>query len=170
MKTVVHKRAIPLWGDFESLRVRHLRRFGVPTPQVIAGGTPCQSFSVAGLRQGLADERGNLTLAFVRFANAVDNLRRHLGKDGPLVVWENVPGIFSSQDNAFGCFLAGLAGSDRPLVSSRRWTDAGVALGPRRAVAWRCLDAQYFGLAQRRKRVFVVASPRSGPHPGQILF
>ena len=170
MKTVVRTPTTPLWGDFESLRVRHLRRFSIPTPQVIVGGTPCQSFSVAGLRQGLADERGNLTLAFVRFANAVDNLRRHLGKDGPLVVWENVPGIFSSQDNAFGCFLAGLAGSDRPLVSSRRWTDAGVALGPTRTVAWRCLDAQYFGLAQRRKRVFVVASPRSGPHPGQILF
>ncbi len=171
MKTVVHKRAIPLWGDFESLRVRHLRRFSIPTPQVIVGGTPCQSFSVAGLRQGLADERGNLTLAFVRFTNAVDNLRRHLGKDGPLVVWENVPGIFSSRDNAFGCFLAGLAGSDRPLVSSRRWTDAGVVAGPRRAVAWRCLDAQYFGLAQRRKRVFVVASPRGGSiHPREILF
>ncbi len=163
-------RAIPLWGDFESLRVRHLRRFGIPAPQVIVGGTPCQSFSVAGLRQGLADSRGNLTLAFVRFANAVDNLRRHLGKDGPLVVWENVPGIFSSRDNAFGCFLAGLAGSDRPLVPSPRWTDAGLAVGPTRAVAWRCLDAQYFGLAQRRKRVFVVASPRGGPHPGEILF
>ena len=170
MNRRVRKRAALLWGDFETLRVRHLLRFSVPTPQVIAAGTPCQSFSVAGLRQGLADSRGNLTLAFVRFANAVDNLRRHLGKDGPLVVWENVPGIFSSRDNAFGCFLAGLAGSDRPLVPGRGWTDAGVVVGPARAVAWRCLDAQYFGLAQRRKRVFVVASPRGGPHPGEILF
>ena len=171
MTTAARMPPTPLWGDFEALRVRHLRRFGIPMPQVIVGGTPCQSFSVAGLRQGLADSRGNLTLAFVRFTNAVDNLRRHLGKDGPLVVWENVPGIFSSRDNAFGCFLAGLAGSDRPLVPSRRWTDAGVVAGPRRAVAWRCLDAQYFGLAQRRKRVFVVASPRGGSiHPREILF
>lgn len=84
---------------------------------------------------------------------------------------ENVPGVFSTKDNAFGCFLAGLSGEDVELLpAGGRWTDAGCVLGPRRAIAWRCLDSQYFGLAQRRKRVFVVASARDGFSPPEVLF
>lgn len=131
---------------------------------VLVAGTPCQSFSVAGLREGLSDSRGNLTLKFVELANAI--------KPSVAVVWENVPGVLSMRDNAFGCFLAGLAGSDGPLLPARsgRWPDAGLVFGPLRAIAWRVLDAQYFGLAQRRRRVFVVASPRNGLNPSEILF
>src|SRR5690606_39853530 len=73
--------------------------------------------------------------------------------------------------NAFGCFLAGLAGEDEPLQpAGKRWSNAGAVLGPQRAIAWRVLDAQYFGVAQRRRRVFVVASARDGFDPAAVLF
>ena len=88
-----------------------------------------------------------------------------------LALYENVPGLLSVKDNAFGCFLAGLAGEDIALEPpGRKWTDAGAVFGPARAVAWRLLDAQYFGLAQRRRRVFVVASAREGFDPAAVLF
>jgi DNA (cytosine-5)-methyltransferase 1 len=89
----------------------------------------------------------------------------------PVMLWENVPGVLSTKDNAFGCFLAGLAGEECELQpSGKKWTDAGCVYGPKRTVAWRVLDAQYFGLAQRRKRVFVVASSRKDLDPAAILF
>jgi DNA (cytosine-5)-methyltransferase 1 len=86
-------------------------------------------------------------------------------------MWENVPGVLSTHDNAFGCFLAGLAGESEPVnAPNGRWPTAGIIVGTRRSIAWRVLDAQYFGLAQRRKRVFVVASARTDIDIGQILF
>jgi site-specific DNA-cytosine methylase len=131
----------------------------------------CQAFSVAGLRNSLADERGNLSLEFVRLADAIDDVRRAANKPEAIIVWENVPGVLSVKDNAFGCFLAALAGEDDPLVPPRgKWTNAGVVDGPKRKIAWRVLDAQYFGLAQRRRRVFVVASSRDGFDPAEVLF
>lgn len=142
-----------------------------PAPDILVGGTPCQAFSVAGLRGGLSDSRGALTLSFVRLANAIDASRSIRNAPPCVVVWENVPGVLSSKDNAFGHFLAGLAGEDGALLSpGKRWSNAGLVLGPQRAVAWRTLDAQYFGLAQRRRRVFVVASARNGFDPCEVLF
>lgn len=139
----------------------------VPAPDVFCGGTPCQAFSVAGLRNSLDDARGNLSLVFCEIANAIDDRR-----DTPCVIfWENVPGVLSTNDNAFGCFLTGLAGEDDALEPpGGKWSNAGVVYGPRRTVAWRTLDAQYFGLAQRRKRVFVVASARTDFDPVDVLF
>lgn len=131
---------------------------------VVVGGPPCQAFSIAGLRNSLQDERGNLSLEYLKVVDTI-NPR--------WVITENVPGWLSTKDNAFGCFLAGLVGADAPLVSPLergRWTDAGMVVGPKRAAAWRILDAQYFRLAQRRRRVFVVASPRNGGNPASILF
>ena len=143
----------------------------VEAPEVFCGGTPCQAFSVAGLRQSLKDDRGNLSLTFVDIANAIDSVRVERGDLPAIIFWENVPGVLSTKDNAFGCFLAGLAGEDVPLEPPRgKWADAGAVLGPKRTVAWRILDAQYFGLAQRRRRVFVVASARGGFDPTAILF
>lgn len=143
----------------------------VPAPDILVGGTPCQAFSVAGLRAGLSDDRGALTIHFVRLANEIDAARHVRGRHPAVIVWENVPGVLSSKDNAFGCFLAGLAGEDYPLhPPGGKWTDAGCVYGPQRAVAWRILDAQYFGLAQRRRRVFVVASARTGFDPAAVLF
>jgi DNA (cytosine-5)-methyltransferase 1 len=143
----------------------------VEAPDVFCGGTPCQAFSVAGLRQSLDDSRGNLSLIFCEIANAIDNIRLIQQSNPAIIFWENVPGVLNTKDNAFGCFLAGLAGeSDALIPSGGRWTDAGFIDGPKRAVAWRVLDAQYFGLAQRRKRVFVIASARDDFDPAEVLF
>lgn len=152
----------------------------------------CQAFSIAGLRGGLDDERGALTLKYVELANAIDDKRSESFLKPAVIVWENVPGVLSSADNAFGCFLAGLAGENAPFEPGDRpesrksnafwrwdaktgshapkWPQCGCIYGPQRKVAWRILDAQYFGVAQRRRRVFVVASARTDLDPATILF
>lgn len=143
----------------------------VEAPDILVGGTPCQAFSIAGLREGLSDDRGQLTLSYVELANAIDNKRREREGKEAIIVWENVPGVLSSKDNAFGCFLAGLAGESSELQPpGGKWTHAGCVSGPQRVVAWRVLDAQFFGVAQRRRRVFVVASARADIDPAKILF
>lgn len=153
-----HYPDIPNLGDITKIDGRQYHG----KVDILVGGTPCQAFSIAGLRKGLEDARGNLTLTFVELADAIQP---------PFVLWENVPGVLSSKDNAFGCFLGGLSGADGPLLPpGGRWTDAGCVFGPSRAIAWRVLDAQYFGVAQRRRRVFVVACPRGGADPTEILF
>lgn len=161
---------VPNLGDMKILP-RLVLSGVVAAPDVLVGGTPCQSFSVAGLRGSLEDERGQLTMAYIKLLNKIDEVRSNAGRKPAIAVWENVPGVLSSKDNAFGCFIAGLAGESSELQPPReRWSNAGYVLGPQRAVAWRVLDAQYFGLAQRRKRVFVVASARNGFDPAKILF
>lgn len=141
----------------------------IEAPDVLVGGTPCQAFSVAGLRGSLDDARGNLTLEFVRIFDAVDVVRRRGGKSPAVAVWENVPGVLNTHDNAFGCLLGALCGADGALQpAGGRWTDAGV-VSDRRLVAWRILDAQYFGVPQRRRRVFVVAGTGS-IDAAEILF
>lgn len=143
----------------------------VEAPDVLCGGTPCQAFSVAGLRKSLSDARGNLTMTFVEIANAIDATRRAAGKPPAVVFWENVPGVLNTADNAFGCFLGALAGEDVPLEpAGGKWSHAGIVYGPQRAIAWRLLNAEHFGLAQRRKRIFVVACPLERAHPTEILF
>ncbi|ECU0388880.1 Dam family site-specific DNA-(adenine-N6)-methyltransferase [Salmonella enterica] len=143
----------------------------VEAPDVLVGGTPCQSFSIAGLRYGLADKRGQLSLSYVELANAIDDKRRERGEEEAITVWENVPGVLSSKDNAFGCFIGALAGESCELQpAGGKWPNAGCVYGPSRIVAWRVLDAQFFGVAQRRRRVFVVASARKEFDPAEVLF
>lgn len=162
-----HWSSVPNLGDM-NLLPDMIRGGLVPAPDVLVGGTPCQAFSMAGLRAGLEDSRGQLTLTYVDILNAIDEQRK--GREA-VCVWENVPGVLSSKDNAFGCFLAALCGEDEELrPAGKKWTNAGVVFGPQRAVAWRILDAQYFGVAQRRRRVFVVASARDGFDPTKVLF
>ena len=110
---------------------------------LLVGGTPCQSFSVAGLRKGLHDPRGGLMLTYLEIAR----------RFGPRwLVWENVPGVLSSHGGRdFGAFLGALG-----------------ALGY--GWAYRVLDAQWFGVAQRRRRVFVVANLGDGAAPAKVLF
>ncbi|MGS2699545.1 Dam family site-specific DNA-(adenine-N6)-methyltransferase [Enterobacter sp. CFEC121] len=157
-------------GDMTKIAAA-VRTGDVAAPDVLVGGTPCQAFSIAGLRNGLDDERGQLTLSYVELANAIDDKRRERGEDEAIIVWENVPGVLSSKDNAFGCFLAGLAGESSELQpAGEKWTHAGCVSGPQRIIAWRVLDAQFFGVAQRRRRVFVVASARKGFDPAAVLF
>lgn len=110
---------------------------------VLVGGTPCQSFSVAGLRKGLDDPRGNLMLTYLAIAD------RYRPK---WLVWENVPGVLSSNGGRdFGTFLGGLG-----------------QLGY--GFAYRVLDAQYFGVPQRRRRVFVVGCLGEWRAPAAVLF
>jgi DNA (cytosine-5)-methyltransferase 1 len=112
------------------------------TVDLLVGGTPCQSFSVAGLRRGLADPRGNLALTFLGLA---DRIRPRW------IVWENVPGVLSSGGGRdFGSFLGAL-----------------VELGY--GFAYRVLDAQHFGVPQRRRRVFVVAHLGDWRAPAEVL-
>jgi len=158
-----HYPDVPLHGDFTLLREQDW----IKDADILVGGTPCQAFSVAGLRHSLNDDRGNLTLEFVRLADAIDAIR----SIPCTIVWENVPGVLSVKDNAFGCFLGALAGESLPLVATGgRWANAGFVDGPKRTIAWRILDAQYFGVAQRRRRLFVVASARTDIDPAEILF
>jgi len=165
-----HYPDVPNLGDMTTIAQRILNG-EVEAPDVLAGGTPCQAFSVAGLRKSLADERGNLTLKFVEIADAIDSVSVRDGRPPAIVFWENVPGVLSTKDNAFGCFLGALAGEDCELKPpGKRWANAGAVYGPKRAVAWRLFDAQFFGLAQRRRRVFVVASAREGFDPAAVLF
>ena len=162
-----HYPDVPCHGDFTTLRDEAF----IVDADALVGGTPCQAFSVAGKRQSLADDRGNLTLEFVRLADAIDVHRRARGDEPCVIIWENVPGVLSVKDNAFGCLLAALVGSDAPLVpTGGKWSRAGLVAGPERKAAWRILDAQFFGLAQRRKRLFVVSSARDGFDPAAVLF
>lgn len=157
-------------GDMTKIAAA-VRAGDVQAPDVMVGGTPCQAFSIAGLRNGLSDARGQLTLSYVELANAIDDKRRERGEEEAIFVWENVPGVLSSKDNAFGCFLAGLAGESAELQpAGRKWTNAGCVYGPQRTIAWVVKDAQYFGVAQRRRRVFVVASARKEFDPSSVLF
>ena len=160
----------PNLGDMTKISARVLTG-DVVAPDVLVGGTPCQAFSVAGLREGLNDGRGQLTIKYMELANAIDFIRQRRGEEPAVIVWENVPGVLSDKTNAFGCFLAGLAGESVELKpAGGKWSNAGCVFGPQRTVAWRVLDAQYFGVAQRRRRVFVVASARKGFDPAQVLF
>jgi len=157
-------------GDMTTIGAKIAQR-DIEAPDVFCGGTPCQAFSIAGVRKSLDDARGNLSLEFCRIANAIDDIRQSDGQQPCIVFWENVPGVLSTSDNAFGCFLSELSGASAELKpTDGRWSNAGLIVGPRRTVAWRILDAQYFGLAQRRKRVFVVASARDDIDVGQVLF
>ena len=160
---------VPNHGDMTQL-VGKILNGSAEAPDVLVGGTPCQAFSVAGLRGSLDDERGNLTLVLIRILDAIDFIRARNGQPPCILVWENVPGVLNTKDNAFGCFLGGLAGENLPLEpAGKKWTNAGAVLGPTREIAWRVLDAQFFGVPQRRRRIFAVASARA-IRPAEILF
>jgi DNA (cytosine-5)-methyltransferase 1 len=133
-----HHPETPLHGDFTTIQAGQYEPI-----DLLVGGTPCQSFSIAGLRGGLADDRGNLALEYLRLA---DRLRPRW------LVWENVPGVLSSNGGRdFGAILGGM-----------------VELGY--GFAYRVLDAQFFGVAQRRRRVFVVGYLGDWRPPAAVLF
>lgn len=168
-----HYPDIPNYGDMTTL-VDRIERGEIEAPDMLCGGTPCQAFSVAGQRKSLDDDRGNLSLVFTEIADAIDNARIVQGRGPCIVFWENVPGVLSVKDNAFGCFLAALVGADVPLTpgtTGNKWPSSGHVAGPKRQASWRVLDAQYFGVPQRRRRVFVVASAHArGIDPSKVLF
>ena len=129
---------VPLHGDFTTIQDGDYEPI-----DLLVGGTPCQSFSVAGLRGGLGDDRGNLALEYMRLAH---RLRPRW------LVWENVPGVLSSnQGRDFGSILGAL-----------------VELGY--GFAYRVLDAQYFGVPQRRRRVFLIGYLGDWRRAAAVLF
>jgi DNA (cytosine-5)-methyltransferase 1 len=134
-----HYPEVPNLGDFTTIEKNEATE-GI---SVLVGGTPCQAFSVAGLRKGFDDERGNLTLQFIRL---IDTLRPEW------FVWENVPGVLSQDGGrAFGAFLGGLAS---------------IGYG----FAYRVLNAEHFGVPQRRRRVFVVGHIGDFRRAAAVLF
>lgn len=137
-------------------------------PDLICGGTPCQAFSLAGWKKGLEDSRGNLTLKFIEIINANDEVRAKEQLPPSMVLWENVENVLRDKTNAFGCFIASLAGLQKEITFDR-WPLAGVVYGPTRNLAWRVLDAKYFGLPQQRRRLYVVAGGKDF-HPESIIF
>ena len=139
----------------------------VTAPDLLCGGTPCQAFSMAGWRNGINDDRGQLTLKYIDIVNAIDEIRLADGQNRVVFFWENVEGALTDKTNAFGCFLAGLLGLDEP-ISVKKWTTAGVAYGKERNVAWRVLDAKYFGLPQQRRRVYLLGGGKDF-HPENVL-
>lgn len=165
-----HWPTVPNQGDMTKL-AREVLRGTIAAPLILVGGTPCQTYSIAGERDGLDDPRGLLAIKYVELADAVDHVRILRGDPECVFIWENVPGVLSDKANAFGHILGTLVGEPEALQpAGGRWTDAGCVYGPKRTAAWRILDAQYFGLAQRRRRVFVVASARKGFDPVAVLF
>jgi DNA (cytosine-5)-methyltransferase 1 len=127
---------------------------------LVAGGSPCQDLSVGGRRGGLDGARSGLFWHQCRVADR---------SDAPWVLWENVAGALSSNDGAdFAAVLWGLTGA-LPGVPDGGWRTAGVVVGPKRSAVWRVLDARWYGVAQRRRRVFVVAGPRTHCGPQVLL-
>ena len=155
---------VPNLGDLNNIP-KLISEHKVPCPDIICGGTPCQAFSVTGHQKGLEDSRGQLTLKFIEVIEANDAVKK--GK-GTIVFWENVEGVLKDKTNAFGCFISSLAGCEDVLPVTK-WTNAGFVRGPVRNVAWRILDAKYFGVPQQRRRLYVLAGGKDF-HPERILF
>ncbi|MBB3832512.1 DNA (cytosine-5)-methyltransferase 1 [Xanthomonas arboricola] len=140
---------VPNLGSVTDITDAQIRALG--PLDVVIGGSPCQDLSVAGKRAGLAGARSGLFHHQLRIFNAA----RHLC-GARWLVWENVPGAFSSNKGRdFAVVVGALAGSEL-TVPADGWNDEGVALGDNGLVEWSVLDAQWFGVAQRRRRVFAV--------------
>lgn len=154
-------------GDMNNIPETLLEE-NICAPDLICGGTPCQAFSLAGGQKGLNDARGNLTLKFVDIIEANDEIRDKNGQEPCTVFWENVEGVLTDKTNAFGCLISSLAGLETE-ISMKKWPNAGLLEGQKRNVAWRVLDAKYFGLPQQRRRLYVLAGGK-GFHPEDVLF
>lgn len=135
---------------------------------IITAGSPCQDLSVAGKREGLEGERSGLFMDFVRIVREMREATN--GAYPKFIVWENVPGAFSSNRGAdFRAVLEEIMEAEIPMPYSGKWAKSGMVRGNGRSLAWRVLDAQYFGVPQRRKRIFLIAD-FTGKRAGEILF
>lgn len=150
-----HWPEIPRYGDIKEICTDEL-----PPVRLIAGGSPCQDLSVAGLRQGLDGERSGLFYEFVRIADS---------QPSAWVLWENVDGALSSNGGGdFGIVLREFTGF-WPSAPADGWRSSGFCVGPKRWAVWRVLDSEYFGVPQRRYRIFLVGGPRGGACAPEIL-
>lgn len=149
---------IPLVGDVTVIGGAALR--GIT---LLSGGSPCQDISVAGKRGGMTAGSGTRSSLFH------EQVRIWKESDAPYILWENVLGAFSSNKGRdFAAVLSSIVGS--PIaVPPGGWRSSGVAAGVAGVAAWRVLDAQYFGVPQRRRRVFVLGARAGGVDPAQVL-
>ena len=149
-------------GDITKIKVDELEPV-----DIICAGSPCQDLSVAGKRAGLEGERSGL---FRTAVDIVHRLRERTGKPR-FFVWENVPGAFSSNKGFdFRAVLEEITKTEIPMPRDNKWAESGyVEWGGTSSLAWRTLDAQYWGVPQRRKRIFLVAD-FAGKCAGEILF
>lgn len=180
-----HNNVKPLWSseidDFPS-EVSHyhfpdVKQYGDITKlngaelepvDIICAGSPCQDLSLAGKRAGLAGERSGLFMEAVRIIREMREKTN--GKYPKYFVWENVTGTFSSnRGQDFRAVLSEITEAEIPMPKSGKWAEAGVVRSPKCNVEWRTLDAQYWGVPQRRKRIFLVAD-FTGASAGEILF
>ncbi len=140
----------------------------LPPVDIICAGSPCQDLSIAGKREGLNGERSGL---FRTAINLVHRLRERTGKPR-FFVWENVPGAFSSNKGMdFRAVLEEIGQTEIPIPPHEKWANAGLAELPQCQIAWRVLDAQYWGVPQHRRRIFLVADfTADGRCAGEILF
>lgn len=150
---------------------------------IICGGSPCQDLSVAGARAGLSGARSGLFMEQIRIVKEMRTAERERGRTGADIrprwlCWENVPGAFSSgssKDEDFRIVLEEIIrihdiGAEIPRSYPYSWPDAGdIVIENGFSLAWRCLDAQFWGVAQRRKRIFLVAD-FAGPLAPLLLF
>ena len=120
---------------------------------VVVGGSPCQDLSIAGKRQGMTKDSGTRSSLFHHQIRIFDAARKHNG--ARFLLWENVPGAFSSNKRADFAAVVGEMVGTYPTVP-KKWEKEGLAIGPNGLVEWCVLDAQWRGLAQRRKRVFAL--------------
>lgn len=166
---------MPHHGD-----IRYMNGGKVEAVTVIAGGSPCQDMSVAGQRAGLDGSRSNLFHEQIRIIKEMREHDRKAGRTGKYIrprfmVWENVPGAFSSNKGKdFQAVLQAIVSvtddtAAVPLPPKGKWQSAGCIMGDTYSIAWRTLDAQYWGVPQRRKRIYLVADFGGGTAP-KILF
>lgn len=148
--------------------VTDIHGYDIPPVDIISFGSPCQDLSVAGKQTGLDGERSGLFLEAVRI---IKEMRCATNGIYPAyAIWENVPGAFSSNKGGdFRRVLEALAESEIPMPKSRKWARSGMVRLLDREIAWRTIDAQYWGVPQRRKRIYLVVSFGSRS-AGKILF
>ena len=141
----------------------------LPPVDIITFGSPCQDLSVAsGKRLGLAGERSGLFLEAIRIIREMQEATN--GEYPKFALWENVPGALSSSSRRdFKAVLEAFTEAEVPMPGSGRWANAGMVRGRGADLAWCVYDAQYFGTAQRRRRIFLIADFR-GERSGEILF
>lgn len=136
--------------------VREINGAEVAPVDILCAGSPCQDLSLAGKRKGLAGERSGLFLDAIRIMREMQEATN--GAHPRFFIWENVPGALSSnKGNDFRAVLGEITQTNIPIPKSGRWGGAGLVRSGKCEVAWRILDAQYFGVAQRRRRIFLVA-------------
>ena len=140
----------------------------LPPVDIVTFGSPCQGLSLAGQRRGLADERSGLFMEAIRI---IDEMREATHDRYPrFALFENVPGALSSAGGRdFAAVLQSFTKAQIPMPYSGRWANAGMVRGGGVDLAWCVYDAQYFGTAQRRRRLFLVCD-FAGKSAGEILF